>query len=36
MARKQLSAARVDNLLGLLWTLESLPQVGTLIAATAV
>ena len=34
MARKQLSADRVDNLLRLLWAIESLPQVGALIAAT--
>ena len=34
MARKQLSADRVDNLLRLLWGIESLPQVGALIAAT--
>jgi 2-methylcitrate dehydratase len=36
MARKQLSAARVDNLAGLLWSLESLPRVDALLAATAV
>jgi 2-methylcitrate dehydratase len=36
MAREQLSADRVDNLLDLLWGLERLPQVGALIAATRV
>jgi 2-methylcitrate dehydratase len=36
LARKHLSADRVDNLLRLLWGLESLPQAGTLIAATQV
>ena len=36
MAREQLSADRVDNLLDLLWGLERLPHVGTLIAATRV
>jgi 2-methylcitrate dehydratase len=36
MAQKQLSADRVDNLLLLLWGIESQPQVGTLIAATQV
>src|SRR5271169_4991882 len=34
MARKQLSADRVDSLLRLLWALESVPKVGELIAAT--
>ncbi|HEV2546130.1 MAG TPA: MmgE/PrpD family protein [Stellaceae bacterium] len=34
MAREHLAADRVDNLLGLLWGLETLPQVGALIAAT--
>jgi 2-methylcitrate dehydratase len=36
LAHKQLSASRVDNLLHLLWRLESLPEVSTLIAATQV
>jgi 2-methylcitrate dehydratase len=36
LARKHLPADRVDNLLGLLWRLESLPQVGALIEATQV
>jgi hypothetical protein len=36
MAREQLSADRVDNLLDLLWGLERLPQVGALIAAPRV
>ena len=34
MARKQLSADRVDGLLRQLWALESVPKVGDLIAAT--
>jgi 2-methylcitrate dehydratase len=34
MARKQLSANRVDHLLHLLWRLEDLSQAGTLIVAT--
>jgi 2-methylcitrate dehydratase len=34
MAQKQLSADSVDNLLRLLWGLESQPQVGTLLAMT--
>ena len=34
MAKKQLSADRVDNLLRLLWTLESQPRIDPLIAAT--
>ena len=34
MARKHLSADRVDNLLRLLWTLESQPRIDALIAAT--
>jgi 2-methylcitrate dehydratase len=34
MAQKHLSAARVDNLVGLLWGIEREPQVATLIAAT--
>jgi len=34
MAQKHLSADRLDNLLRLLWALETQPQVGTLIAAT--
>lgn len=36
LAGKQLSADKVDNLLHLLWTLESLPRADTLIAATVV
>jgi 2-methylcitrate dehydratase len=36
MAQKHLSADRLDNLLRLLWGIESQPQVGTLIAATRV
>ena len=36
MAQKHLSADRVDNLLRLLWGIESVPQVSTLIAATVV
>jgi 2-methylcitrate dehydratase len=34
MAEKQLSADRVDNLLRLLWTLESQPRIDPLIGAT--
>jgi len=34
MAQKHLSVDRLDNLLRLLWALETQPQVGTLIAAT--
>ena len=34
MARKHLSADRVDSLLRQLWALESVPKVGELIAAT--
>jgi 2-methylcitrate dehydratase len=34
MAQKRLSADRIDNLLRMLWTLETQPQVGSLIAAT--
>ena len=36
MAQKHLRADRVDNLLGLLWTIEGVPKVSTLIAATRV
>ena len=36
LAQKHLSADRVDNLLRLLWGIESLPQVSTLIAATKI
>ncbi len=36
MAQKHISADRVDNLLRLLWRIESEPQVSTLIAATRV
>jgi len=36
MAQKQLGADRVDNLLRLLWGIENVPQVSTLIAATQV
>lgn len=36
LAQKHLSADRIDTLLRLLWGIESLPQVSTLIAATRV
>jgi 2-methylcitrate dehydratase len=36
LAQKHLSAARVDNLLRLLWGIESEPQVSAIIAATRV
>ena len=36
MAQKHLGADRVDNLLRLLWGLETMPQVSTLITATLV
>jgi 2-methylcitrate dehydratase len=36
MAQKHLGADRVDNLLRLLWEIESVPQVSALIAATLV
>jgi hypothetical protein len=36
MAQKQLGADRVDNLLRLLWGIETMPQVSTLIAAALV
>lgn len=36
LAQKHLAADRADNLLRLLWGIESLPQVSTLIAATRV
>jgi len=36
MAQKQLGADPVDNLLRLLWGIENVPQVSTLIAATQV
>ena len=36
MAQKHLGADRVDNLLRLLWGIESVPQVSALIAATLV
>jgi 2-methylcitrate dehydratase len=36
MAQKHLSADRVDNLLRLLWGIESVPQVSAVIAATLV
>jgi 2-methylcitrate dehydratase len=36
MAEKHLDAGRVDNLLRLLWGIESVPQVSALIAATLV
>jgi 2-methylcitrate dehydratase len=36
LAQKHLGADRVDNLLRLLWGIESLPQASTLIAATRV
>ena len=34
MAQKHLRADRVDNLLRLLWNIESVPKAGALIAAT--
>ena len=34
LARRQLAAAQTDDLLRQLWTLESLPQAGALIAMT--
>ena len=34
LARRQLPAARTDDLLRQLWGLENLPQVGALVAAT--
>ena len=34
LARKQLSADRVDSLLRLLWGIESLPKAAALIEAT--
>lgn len=36
MAQKHLRADRVDNPLRLLWTIESVPKVSALIAATRV
>jgi 2-methylcitrate dehydratase len=36
LAQKHLSADRIDNLLHLLWGIENVPQVSTLIAATRV
>ncbi len=36
MAQKHLSADRVDDLLRLLWRIESEPQVSTIIGATRV
>ena len=36
LARRQLAGAQTDDLLRQLWALESLPQVGTLIAMTRV
>jgi 2-methylcitrate dehydratase len=36
MALRHLPAHRVDNLLRLLWKVESVPKVSTLIAATRV
>ena len=36
MAKHHLRADRVDNLLRLLWNIESVPKVGTLIAATRI
>src|SRR6202795_454474 len=36
LAQKHLSVDRVDNLLRLLWGIENLPQVSTLIAATKI
>ena len=34
LARKQLAADRVDNLLRLLWGIEGLPQASAIIGAT--
>jgi 2-methylcitrate dehydratase len=36
MAQKHLSAERVDKLLHLLWGIENVPQVSTIVAATQV
>jgi hypothetical protein len=36
MAQKHLPANRVDNLLGIVWSVEKEPQVSNLIAATRV
>jgi 2-methylcitrate dehydratase len=36
LAQKHLSADRVNNLLRLLWTIESAPQASAVIAATRV
>jgi len=36
MPQKHLSAGRLDNLLRLVWGIESEPQVSTLIAATRI
>jgi 2-methylcitrate dehydratase len=36
MAEKQLPADRIDNLLRLLWGIENVPQVSTVIAATLI
>jgi 2-methylcitrate dehydratase len=36
LAQKHLGTERIDNLLRLLWGIENVPQVSTLIAATLV
>jgi hypothetical protein len=36
LARKHLSAERIDALLRQVWTLEDLPNAGTLVAMTRV
>ena len=36
LARQQLSAAKTDELLRLLWALDTLPQAGAIVAATKV
>jgi 2-methylcitrate dehydratase len=36
LARKHLPAERIDTLLRQLWTLEDLPQAGTLVEMTRV
>ena len=34
LARRQLSAAKTDELLRLLWAVDTLPQAGAIVAAT--
>ena len=36
LARRQLSPAKTDELLRLLWAVDTLPQAGAIIAATKV